>query len=89
MPLTIIAETPTSLPIEIELPVALSFTAKADPSTTQVATESSPKLDLRGAGVSISPFDSDGFAITSDEGENFEVALSSSENCRRVAMFGG
>ena len=75
--LTITAETPTSLPIELELPVSFTFTAKADPQTTHVSIESSPTLDVRWAGVSIVPYDVDGFAITSDENEDFELSLAS------------
>ena len=73
----ITARTDNSLPINSTLDVALTIRTKADHNTSKVRFQGAPTIDDPWDQVWIEPFDSDGFAIATDGGENFQAKLSS------------
>ena len=73
----IVAQTPNSLPINQTYTAKLSIRAKAFASTTMVSTSGSPTIGDDWDGVHIYPHDSDGLAISNDNGEDLSVSLRS------------
>ena len=74
--LGVAARTTKSLPSAVSIPVALLVGARADAATTKVVIVGAPTLDVSWSGIKIYPYDGDGYPITTDGNEGFEVALS-------------
>ena len=72
----IMARTDNSLPVNSTLDVRLAIVPKANRNTSRVIIQGSPTIDIDWDGVSIEPFDSDGFRITAFHDEKFHVRLS-------------
>ena len=74
--LGVAARTTKSLPSAVSIPVGLVIGARADAAETQVVIVGAPTLDVSWSGIKIYPYDGDGYPITTDGNEGFEVALS-------------
>ena len=63
------------LPIRTSVPAQITIVAKADARTSEVTILGSPVIKEQWNGVQISAFDVDGFAIFSNQNEDFAVSL--------------
>ena len=73
----VVARTTNSRPFNQTYRVALTINAKAIASKTKTTVLSSPTIGGEWNGIAIYPYDSDGYAITTDNGENYKVSLDS------------